>query len=866
MMKQKKAVRLVQIIAGFLIFFSIFFQKVVIGETSYSIWDIVFKINKTNFNAKNVDAFLGMYMLIPVLFINMLYLIRSVLLMKKKNTKCFAFLPMLDTIVYTIVLSIDIQLYLVINIMMFALDYFLVLWLEERDKITQEYMESKIRDKKERDEKKRIKYFPGKYPIEFWSIIKKNTAYGKNGHTVLKAGCFISAASIYIMLAIYQLIKQIHEQEDFLSQNGLVQIFKETGILVIVLLILLMKMIISCYIREQKKASGLFTVLGMRTSTVYLIFTVELSINTLLSGLFGMIIGGSTSYILKSFLQSSLINSGINIKLGSALNSQIIGISIASYVIVVILALGLNQENIINLACCMDVNNKVDREKRSKRYGFLLLCVGLFFIALAIKWYSFRSWAESMYIHIFSVLGFGSILTGGIIVYLNRLERSRENYYHKLMVRLPLYSRFWKSLWNYFYFSIIHFFVLAVFAVQLGGSIMKQNLGELYPYDIVCTAYDADLGKLNELAQKHGAIETVYPMFRMTSVYGSDKLYSWNGRRPVQWPQGQHVAISVSGYQRLKSALGKTPEKLNLSGKQIHVVYQQDLSVKAHTIDWDTSRIDKRLRIGQPLSFYNTLDIDNVFPVWKIKSEERDILTGAFRQGMNENLIVCDDNYFEKMYQQIVSYNEKQWNEREEADFTQWHYYSSYHTENMTEGPTNLICLTVKNENYNGLLKDIAFLDTKYQYDRMWDDSIHLFYGKTQMMADTGSEIFFKTLVYLFAAILLSILGLFQYYVKLKSELKEMHWQNNFLEQIGMRDRERKKMLTGQIKSFVFLPLLNTVWLSIIFMYLTAKARLYNAAQLKAFIQGVLVIYFFYFVIWYAWYIWMKKWVWRHVQ
>ncbi len=865
-MKQNKTARLVQIIDGFLIFFSIFFQKIEIGEAGYSIWDIVFKIRNIDLHVDTIDDFIGIYMLIPVLFINILYLLRSVLLIKNKTTKYFAFLPMLDTIVYMIILNVDVQIYLVINSIMFALDYFLALWLEERDKINQDYLKSKIRDKAEKEEKRRVKYFPGKYPIEFWGIMKKNAAYGKNGHTVLKAGCFISAASIYIMLAIYQLINQIHEQEDFLSQNGLVQIFKETGILVIVLLILLMKMIISCYIREQKKASGLFTVLGMRSSTVYLLFTVELGMNTLFFGLCGMIFGGGLAYILKGFLQSSFLNSGMDIKLGLIVNSQIVAISIAYYIIVVIIGVGLNQENIINLARSREVNNEVEREKRSKRYGHLILSLGLFFIALAIKWYSFRSWAESMYIHIFSVLGIGSILTGGIIVYLNRLERSRENYYHKLMVKLPLYSRFWKSLWNYFYFSVIHFFVLAVFAVQLGGSIMEQNLEELYPYDIVCTAYDADLGKLNEIAQKHGAIETVYPMFRMTSVYGSDKLYSWNGRRPVQWPQGQHVALSVSSYQRLKSALGKTPEKLNLYGKQIHVVYQQDLSVKAHTIDWDTSRIDKRLRIGQPLSFYNTLDIDNVFPVWKIQSEERDILTGAFQQGMNENLIVFNDNYFEKMHQQIVSYNEKQWNEREEADFTQWHYYSSYHTANMTEGPTNLICFTVKNENYNGLLKDINFLDTKYQYDRMWDDSIHLFYGRNQMIADAGSEIFFKKLVYLFVIILLSILGLFQYYVKLKSELNEMHRQNTFLEHIGMRERDRKKTMTGQIKSFVLLPLLNTVWISIVFLFLTAKARLYNTAEIKAFIQAVLVSYLVYFVIWNIWYLWMKKWVWRHMQ
>ena len=66
----------------------------------------------------------------------------------------------------------------------------------------------------------------------------------------------------------------------------------------------------------------------------------------------------------------------------------------------------------------------------------------------------------------------------------------------------------------------------------------------------------------------------------------------------------------------------------------MHVVYQQDVSVKAHTIDWDTTRTEDRLRFGQPLEFYNPNDYRAVFPSRNIISEERDCLTGSFHQGM----------------------------------------------------------------------------------------------------------------------------------------------------------------------------------------------------------------------------------------
>ena len=87
-------------------------------------------------------------------------------------------------------------------------------------------------------------------------------------------------------------------------------------------------------------------------------------------------------------------------------------------------------------------------------------------------------------------------------------------------------------------------------------------------------------------------------MVRMTSLYGSDQIPSWAGPRPVQWPQGQHIAISETSYHQMRERMGKKANNLALSGEAMHVVYQQDLSVKTNTIAWDTTRIDKHLRFG----------------------------------------------------------------------------------------------------------------------------------------------------------------------------------------------------------------------------------------------------------------------------
>ena len=865
-MKSEQKARRFKIAVGFLIFFSIFFEKYTVYDGGYSIWDIIFNLQEGGSMFKSGEESIRLYLLIPAFIISTLYLIRSLWLMKKKNLQVFAFLPMVGLLGYVSPMYLSFQPYLLINILLTVVDYMGARWLEERDEINAAYEEQKARERAEKEEQKKVRYFPGRYPEEFFRIVRKNDIYGKNGKRVLLAGGILSSACVYIMLTMYSLFTGIHGKEDMLLGTGLVQVFRQAGVLVFILLILMLTMIISCYIREQKKSMRLFTILGMRSSTVYLMFAIVFGINALLSGAVGMVLGWGISYFIKGIWQSSLAHNGVKIVLGSSISFKTIGLGIAGYLTALILALGLNQENILNLARSMNMNAEAQREKRSRKYASLLIGIGIVFAAIGILWYSSRSWAESMYIHIFSVIGILFFLAGGTTLYLNRLEKEKNRYYNKLISSRPFYYRYWKSLWNLFYLSVIHFFILAVFSVQMTGAFMKQNTADLYPYDIVCTSYDADTEKLADIAKEHNAKEEVYPMFRMTSVYGSDKLEPWGTERPIQWPQGQHIAISESTYRSLKEAVGEVPKDLNLSGSKMHVVYQQDLSVKAHTIDWDTARIEKRLRIGQPLTFYNPQDIDNVFPVWKVKSEELDTLTGTFHQGMEDNLIVFSDAFFEKEYRKITSYNEKQWNERENASRVEWKTYTTSHTSNMTEGPIQLICFSVPEKEYAGMFKSMQYLEKKYEYDRVWDDSIRQFYGKQQMMVDTGAEIFFRKLVYLFIVILLTVMGFFQYYVKLESEIKEMGWQNIFLKKLGMREKERKRALAGQMKPFAALPLLIGTCGGAIFAALTAKARLYNGGEVSMFIHAGMIFYLIYLGIWIFWYFQIKKWIWRQAE
>lgn len=865
-MSSKEKARRWQIACGFLMFFSLFFEKIIIGNKFYSVWSFAAVVKNGSIKL-HPGEIIGLLPMGFVIIIMILYLIRSLLLIYRNNAGILSLLHGPAFIIITAGL-VGMQFFLIINIVIVVADYMGFRYFDEAEERNAAYAELKERERQEKERNRRIRYFPGRYPEEFFRMIRKNYAYGKKGQMILASGCFLTAACLYIMLTMYSLITKVHGKEDFLSQNGLVQIFLQTGLLVALFSIVMMTMIISYYIKDQKKSYRLLVILGMRSRTVLLMFAVVFGANLLLAGALGIVCGAAVSYIIRDIWQSGFLFSGMKegIVLESVINGRAIGLGLLAYLIVMLLALGFNQDNVTKLTRSMDMNTEVQKEKRQRKFSLLFIILGGAALILGVIWFSVRSWAESTYIHMFSTAGIILLLIGGITLFLNRLERNQDRYNKNIIASRPFYYRYWKSLWNLVYLTMIHFFILAVFAVQFTGSAMKQSVEKMYPYDIVCTAYDADMERLTEIAKEHDAGMEVYPMFRMTSIYGSDKLNNWAGSRPIQWPQGQHTAISETAYRSLKKAAGKMPEKLKLSGNEMHVVYQQDLSVKAHTIDWDTMRKDKRLRIGQPLSYYNTGDIDNIYPVWKVKSEERDILTGTFHQGMEENLIVFNDEYFQKVYEKVADFNEKQWPLREKASFTEWRNYSVNHTSNMTEGPTKLLCLSVPKDEYSGMLKDMQYLEDKYEFDRMWDRYILPFYGKQQMTVDTGAEIFFRRLVYLFIVVLLTIMGLFQYYVKFQSEAEELNWQNNFLKKLGMREKDRKKAVAGQLRMFAVLPLAAGSLGGLIFGSLTAKARLFRGSELSNFALTGAIVYLVYICIWAAWYFRMKRKIWRQAQ
>lgn len=863
--RKEKLIKYIQIASGILVILPLFFLKFrAPGESLYWPKMAVRMMNEEEFHPEYI-----IFILVS-LFV-FASIIRTILILREKKQGWFAYLPVISMVLYGGLLAVltnteDLTLY--VNFPLYymavsAVEFIGVKYLEQQEEINGRYETIQENEQKERAHRKKVNYFPGKYPKEFYQVIRKNFRFhGKNQVIFVTTGVLL-AAICYIIFAMYQMTDKLYggkgEVQSTLASvmfgQGIHGLFQSLALFLGVLSVMMMIMVISWYIKEQKKEYRLMVILGIRKNTAYHIFLVEFFINVMIAAVIGIPIGAVGAMFMRWVFEKSFRGS---IELPEVVSISQIAIGFIVYLVLIILALGFNQENFIALGNSTNLTEEKTKDHRPRKRLYFLIATGGFLYVLGMLWFSIRGWAEMKVVYSLPILGIFCLLIGGMALWLKKRER-REEYYHGIFKWNIFYYRFWKSTWLLFYLFVVQFLFLAVFAPTFISSMIKQDVDAMYPYDIVCTAYEADLPELEKIVEEEGAEVIEYQMVRMTSLYGSDKIPSWAGSRPVQWPQGQHIAISETSYNQMREVMGKERRNLELSGEEMHVVYQQDLSVKTNTIDWDTARIEKHLRFGQPLQDYNTSNYRNVFPERDIVSEERDSLIGIFQQGKQENLIVLSDEYFEKVWNEISSYNQENWNERESITDEEWMLYTVSDTENLTEGPTVLLCMNVPDGKTKQITDQFEYLKEKNRFDQLWDRSIQPYYEKAQMVQNTESEIFLIRTANGFILLILMIMAVFQYFLFVKEAESNWKWDNDFLEKLGMKEKDRMKKIVFQLRFFILFPMALALIGGVLFTVMTVRARLFTATEIAQYGIVMGIVYGLYVLIWFGVYKAMKR-------
>lgn len=826
MMQRKKSseekIRIVQMTFGILM--SVVIQLIPYADRGnyYGIWELV----KQLMGEREWHIVYGIVGVME--FFTCLYLIRFIFLMRHKDVGILYKLPAVLFFTDAIIMMYMGQLYFIIPLPLVIFEFMYIRYLEEKEEIEERYVKAKEKEEKFRKRRKQALFFPGHYPKELSQMIRKIWKTQIQVQILLILSEIFLVVILYFVFAVYQMLEKNYTLESSITGEGIYGLFRSLGIILGLCCVIMLTMMFSWFIKEQKKEYRILTILGIRRYTAWRIFLEGMAGNAVLAVVPGLAVGYTLSLLF-----------GNSLEMKHMINAMVVMETSVGYILILLIALGLNQEGILSLGENTERNAEKKEEKRPGREWIFLFGLGMVFFLLGVWWYSMREWAESIYIHALSVLGIFFTMAGGMGWYAKRKSRSDA----KIFNRRPLQRYFRSNFSRIFFLTLLYFCLLGVFTPPFASSLMKQDVEEMYPYDIICMVYQEDMEWICQVGDTYNVKITPYPMIRTTSLYGSDSQLLQRGDRTIKWPQGQHVAISESVYRELRKKAGLSDRSLDLQGEDMHIVYQQNVSVKAHTIDWDTTRMEDRLRFGQPLQYYNADNFKQIFPSRNIVSEERACLTGSFHQGMQENLVVLSDKFFQREYEKICSYNAEHMNERNNMTMAEWKSYTMTHTSNLTEGPTVLLCINVPKNSEKGFLKELSTLDENYKFDQIWDRNIRPYYVKKEMVSNMHSEIHFTKIVYGFILAIVYGMAVFQYGVKIQMESEKWEWENHFLRLMGMKKKERKRKLQYQIRILTWIPTLSGAVSGVVFLALTGKARLFTNQEMTEYMGISLLIY-----------------------
>src|SRR5699024_7217607 len=202
---------------------------------------------------------------------------------------------------------------------------------------------------------------------------------------------------------------------------------------------------------------------------------------------------------------------------------------------------------------------------------------------------------------------------------------------------------------------------------------------------------------------------------------------------------------------------------------------------------------------------------------------------------------------------------QENWNERESITDEEWMLYTVSHTENLTEGPTVLLCMNVPDGKTKQITDQFEYLKEKNRFDQLWDRSIQPYYEKSQMVQNTESEILLTWTANGFILLILMIMAVFQYFLFVKEEESNWKWDNDFLEKLGMKEKDRLKKIVFQLRFFILFPMALALIGGVLFTVMTVRARFFIATEIAQYGIVMGIVYGLYVLIWFGVYKAMKR-------
>ena len=133
------------------------------------------------------------------------------------------------------------------------------------------------------------------------------------------------------------------------------------------------------------------------------------------------------------------------------------------------------------------------------------------------------------------------------------------------------------------------------------------------------------------------------------------------------------------------------------------------------------------------------------------------------------------------------------------------------------------------------------------------------YFSSKVMINDTDKELYLRQVVLLFMMIMTGVCGIYLILIKFCFEMDEIVARYRFLDCMGMHEKTIKRALRQEMLPFFLIPLTAGGLSAAVFTLLMFRVRMYNGAEILAYIRYVFPVWGIYWLAQGAVYLALKK-------
>ncbi|MDD7685228.1 FtsX-like permease family protein [Eubacterium pyruvativorans] len=705
-------------------------------------------------------------------------------------------------------------------------DTMLWMYMRNRRALKQQKDDLDRKEAERRSEVRRRTAMPGRYDREFYRVIWKNFRYNRRSFRLfLTAGTMIASLfySIFGVLALNRADRKAGAAYDEYYSAVTGESFQRILPVLALFSLVVMTLILTHYIRTRMSNYSVFVSLGVRMSTLRRVIGMEILFLILLT----LVLGWAGGSLLLVLIQRCLLNRSRTVLLSPGLAGAL-ALAMGVFLLFLLIA-GLINYHLLQYRNIMDPTPSRAPDRIPRRFRRTGLAAGILLLLLSILMFGSSQYEESVVSAIVMILGTGLVVWFGGALLLGRAgRRSGQRKSAGVLVSMPWRYRFRTSAGFLFLLITLNALIFTTWLPRVCADRAAGPVSGLFPYDFVYMAHSDEAARLEAaLNREQDVTVRSVPALRITTPQGAPWKWEYgftNYYMTVIWPQGQHMLIPASAYRKLGGH--RNGEVDRLRGEQVHIVFQQDITEPGHPLEWYLT-CRNRFRIGQPLEEYDFYNRDQIFRSHEAPSAERAVLTGAFQNGRQENLVVMEDGMFRKLAA----------------------------GKNGKEGPTRIFLIQTKGKaarlRVNRSLEKLAAVS--HRRDSKWDSSIRRYYSRSEEIRRAGAVRAFRTTSDLALLGGLMIAACFTFFLKYGLEEQELRQQYRLLRDLGASRKFCRNLLGRRMNRQALGSMFSGAALGVPYLLVMIRIRRITGTDFSRFLRtlgaGTLAVAAIYVVI-----------------